>query len=81
MLFAMRACAAHEDLTAYYRQIDKVATRFAHAAPKGAALDMRAVMEALCERDPRMVAALGRAMLLLVGSSLAGEDREAGGRG
>jgi hypothetical protein len=82
MLFAMRACAAHEDLTAYYRQIDKVATRFAYAAPKGAALDMRAAMEALCERDPRMVAALGRAMQLLVGGSLAdGEDREAGGPG
>lgn len=80
MLFAMRACGAQEGLADYYRQIEKVATRFSYAAPKGAALDMRVVMEALCERDPRMIAALGRAMQLLVGSSLANdEDREAGG--
>ncbi|SFJ32621.1 HTH domain-containing protein [Bradyrhizobium sp. cf659] len=71
MLCAMRACAAHEDLTAYYREIGKVATRFAYATAESEALDVRTVMEALCERDPRMVAALGRAMLLLVGSSLA----------
>jgi hypothetical protein len=82
MLFAMRACGAQEGLADYYRQIEKVATRFAYAAPKAAALDMRVVMEALCERDPRMIAALGRAMQLLVGTSLANdEDREAGGPG
>jgi hypothetical protein len=80
MLFAMRACAAHEDLTVYYRQIEKVATRFAYSAPKGAALDMRVVMEALCERDPRMLAVLGRAMRLLIGSSLANDGEEETGR-
>ena len=70
MLYAMRACAAHNDLSAYYREIGKVGARFAYAAPKHAALDLRMVMEALCERDPRMMAALGRAMQILNGSSL-----------
>jgi hypothetical protein len=76
MLFAMRACAAHEDLGVYYREIGKVAARFAYAAPRVAVNDMRVVMEALCERDPRMMAALGRAMQLLVGSSLMRADEE-----
>lgn len=71
MLCAMRACAAHEDLAAYYREIGKVAARFAYATSESEALDVRTVMEALCERDPKMVAALGRAMMLLTGSSLA----------
>jgi hypothetical protein len=77
MLFAMRACGAHEDPAAYYREIGKVAAKFAYAIPKRAAIDVRVVMEALFERDPRMMAALGRAMQLLVGSSLADDD-EAG---
>jgi hypothetical protein len=71
MLHAMRACAAHEDLTAYYREIGKVATRFAYATSESESLDVRVIMEALCERDPRLIAALGRAMLLLAGRSLA----------
>lgn len=71
MLYAMRACAAHEEFTAYYRDIGKVATRFAYATPESEAYDVRAVMETLCQRDPKMMAALGRAMLLLEGGSLA----------
>ncbi|SFV16905.1 hypothetical protein SAMN05192541_126138 [Bradyrhizobium arachidis] len=71
MLCAMRACAAHEDLTAYYHEIGKVAARFAYATSESEALDVRTVMEALCERDPKMVAVLGRAMMLLAGSSFA----------
>jgi len=71
MLLAMRACAAHEDLAIYYREIGKVATGFAYLTPESEALNVRVVMEALCERDPRMVASLGRAMFLLAGSALA----------
>jgi hypothetical protein len=74
MLFAMRACGAHADLAAFYREIGKVAARFAYVAPKRAVIDVRVVMEVLCEREPRMMAALGRAMQLLVGRSLADRD-------
>jgi hypothetical protein len=71
MLFATRACGAYEDLSVYYREIGKVAARFSYAIPTHAIPDIRAVIDTLCERDPKLSAALGRAILLLDGALLA----------
>jgi hypothetical protein len=73
LLLAMRACSAYVGRTEYYRQVGKVAVRFAYLASREAAFEMRKSLEVLCHRDVRLMGGLGRAMAILEASALAEE--------
>ena len=65
MLISLRACAAHSDSGKYYSEVSIVTTRFAYLAPSGTVAHMRKVLDILGCRDPRLIAATGRATAVL----------------
>jgi hypothetical protein len=73
LLLALRACSAYTDQSEYYRQVGIVAARFAYLASREAAVGMSGSLQVLCQRDVRLMSALGRAMAVLEApQSLAG---------
>ena len=65
LLIALKACAAYDQLPAYYMECGNVVSRFAYATPSDAAFHVRSILEELCNRDPKFIAALAQPMAVL----------------
>jgi hypothetical protein len=65
LLVAIRACAAFADSTTYYTECGSVVSRFAYAISSEGALQLRSVLEDLCNRESKFIAVLGQAMAIL----------------
>jgi hypothetical protein len=65
LLIAIKACAAYGQLPAYYTECGNVVSRFAYATSSSAALHVRSILEELCNRDPKFIAALAQPIAFL----------------
>ena len=67
---AIRSCAAYDDRATYYTECGNVASRFAYLISSNAAIDVRVILEELCNRDSKLIGALGHAMAVLEATAM-----------